>query len=61
MLRKEENVYVALSWIIYIKEIIKKADEKGYGLYPPFEYVRDSYEINVKVTNNINEFFPIES
>ena len=43
---------VIWGYLIWLKAALKKADEKGFGGYPPFSYFAQSADIKLKVTNS---------
>ena len=43
------NPYELISWLILARFVLIKEDEKGFGEYPPFEYLYNSHTISITV------------
>ena len=43
-----------------IRQALKKADEKGFGIHLPFSYLSQSYSVEIKAINSFDVFKPIE-
>jgi hypothetical protein len=49
----ENNMNGLISFLVLLKALINEADQSGYGDLPPFSFLTNSYDMKIKIINQI--------